>query len=272
VNRAERLDHLYARLARSRTVTRAALHARGISSALLAKRLAPTTLPEGNGEYRLLDELGSGLEVVVDVGANVGDWAEQALRRWPALQRLVCFEPVAWAAERLERRIGSDPRVTLVQSAVSDEAGTLTMWSEGVGGTMSSAVSGYSAESSQATEVRAVTLDGELGRLGIEHVDFLKIDAEGFDLHALRGARQALEQQRIDVIQFEYGASWHGAGSTLAEAFALLGGVGYTALAITPDGLRSFPLDWSSELFMYANFAGLSPRIASRFGPAPPVW
>lgn len=247
------------------------LHVRGISTAIVGKRLAPTTLPNMNGEYLLLDQLRNDIRVAIDVGANVGEWSERAIRECPSLERLVCFEPVRWAAEDLARRLASDKRVVLVRRALSDQPGALTMWEEPVGGTMSSAVPGYSTLATPAIAM-AATLDEELERLSIEHVDFLKIDVEGLDLHVLRGAARSLQAQRIGAVQFEYGDAWQRAGSTLRAAFALLSGAGYHNLLVTPYGLREFSLENTTELYTYANFVGLSPDLAARFEPADPIW
>ncbi len=267
----ELIDRIYGLLARSRAIARLAVHTRGISTAVLAKRLAPATLPSLNGEYWLLEQLGD-VRVAIDAGANVGEWSEQAVQSWPNLELLICFEPVQWAAEELTRRLGSDSRVELVPCALSDRPGTVTMWQEPVGGTMSSAVAGYSADTATPIVVEAVTLDDELERRGIERVDFLKIDVEGLDLHVLRGAVRALQAQRIGVVQFEYGCAWQRAGSTLRAAYALLADAGYRTLLVTPDGLRDFPLDAMTELYAYANFVGLSPKLASRFEPVEAIW
>lgn len=266
------IDRFYALLASSRLVVRAAVHLRGIATAVLGKRLAPTTRPEVNGEHWLLMHLGADVRVVVDVGANVGDWSATAARVWPKLERIVCFEPVEWAAAELEGRLGGDSRVTIVRSALAERAGTLTFWKEPMGGTMSSAVPGSSAAEAVQSIVGATTLDDELKRLGVEQVDVLKIDAEGFDLHVLRGASSMLAEQRVEVVQFEYGDAWQRAGSTLRAAYGLLADAGYRTLLLTPDGLREFPLESTSELYMYANFVALSPRFAARFEPARTIW
>jgi FkbM family methyltransferase len=247
------LDRSYELLARSRWVVRAAVRARGITSAVIGKRLAPTTMADQNGEYQLLSELGDHASVVVDVGANVGDWSAVAL-------------------ERLERRFGQDDRVAVIRRALSDDPGELRFWEEPSGGTMSSVVAGYSSVDSMVRTVPVTTLDAELSALGVDRVDVLKVDTEGFDLRVLRGARGLLSGGKIDVVQFEYSDAWQDAGCTLREAYALLEGAGLRVLAITPHGLRAFAADAISELFVYANFVALAPSQAERFAHVPALW
>ena len=48
------------------------------------------------------------------------------------------------------------------------------------------------------------TLDEVRRELGVERINLLKIDTEGFDLQVLQGARQSLEEGRIDCIYLEF--------------------------------------------------------------------
>lgn len=53
-------------------------------------------------------------------------------------------------------------------------------------------------------DVRMTTVDFEMFHLGINYIDVLKIDAEGFDSAVLRGAERALSQRRVGLLKFEY--------------------------------------------------------------------
>src|SRR4051812_22174093 len=65
-----------------------------------------------NGEMHWLQEVLGSCRLVFDVGANVGDWTEIALRINPHL-RVHCFEPSAATFERLKSRPCMDERVVL---------------------------------------------------------------------------------------------------------------------------------------------------------------
>lgn len=55
-----------------------------------------------------------------------------------------------------------------------------------------------------AHSVTCTTLDAFMEANGIERIDLLKIDTEGFDLAVLKGASHALDAGRIGTIQFEF--------------------------------------------------------------------
>ena len=59
------------------------------------------------------------------------------------------------------------------------------------------------------------TIEAELARRGWKGSDYLKIDVEGYDLHALRGAGAMLTERKFGIVQFEYNVPWAEAGSTL---------------------------------------------------------
>lgn len=255
-------DGLYDWLAKSKLVRRSAVWVRDVAAQILAHRLAPTIDPDRNGEMLLQRELAAVLRVVIDVGANRGEWTAHLLDTAPEVERVICYEPALAALDLLQTRFASDQRVEVVAAAVGDVTDNLTLFEEPNAGETSSLVD-CSSDQARPRRVRVLTLDGEMSRLGIDHVDLLKVDAEGMDLHVLRGAERALSDHQIGVVQFEYGGTWAVAGSTLHAAFRFLHKHGYEVLALLPDGLYLFEPQRTGELFVYSNFVALSPEFST---------
>jgi FkbM family methyltransferase len=260
MNSASLQDRLYDALAGRATTRNAALWVRNVSTQVLAHRLAPTIDPDYNGEALLQRELAPGLHTVIDVGANRGEWTVDLLEAASAVERVLCYEPGSSALKVLRGRLDSDSRVEIVAAAVSDVAGELDFFDEPDAGETSSLIRSHSNTAASRRRVEVVTLDEEIEKRGIDRVDLLKIDAEGMDLHVLRGASRTLAGHRIAVAQFEYNAPWAAVGSTLAAAFQLLRGHGYEVLALLPDGLHRHDPERTGELFVYSNFVALSPE------------
>ncbi len=77
------------------------------------------------------------------------------------------------------------------------------------------------------------TVDTILGARGIDTLDFLKIDTEGFERLVLEGASTALRGGRIRAIQLEYGLNWFRA----TQALKFFDGLEYDVFYGTPSGL-----------------------------------
>ncbi len=174
--------------------------------------------------------------------------------------RLVAFEPSVSARRVLESRLGENPRVEISRLALADRAGMLPFIEEPEGGELSSLVTRDQAAASVSAAVETSTLDDQMRIRGIDRIDLLKIDAESYDLHVLRGATQLLGLAAIPVIQFEYNRPWLAARSTLAEAIRMLGDYGYEVRVLMGDGLHRLSYERSLEYFSYSNLVALAPE------------
>jgi FkbM family methyltransferase len=128
---------------------------------------------------------------VADIGCHIGSFLSLALRYAPE-GRHIAFEASPTKAAMLTRKFEC---VEIVNKAVSDHNGTVRFVED-------AELSGTSYVGDSGTiEVAACTLDDALtGR----HVGLLKLDIEGHELRAFRGAHRILSEQRPPVI-FECG-------------------------------------------------------------------
>lgn len=245
--------------ARSPILVRLAVLLRNQCRCVIKYRLAESPDVNETGEVWLRHAVAERCTAFVDVGANVGDWLEQiALEKGTQPFRALAFEPSSSAFERLAARFSSDTRITLRPCAVGDAAGELEFSEEPAAGKGSSLVGGFSATQTLKRSVSVVRLDDEIAAAGWDRVDFLKIDAEGYDMRVLTGARGLLEQQRIGIVQFEYNRAWQLAGDTLFSAIRLLNASGYEVFVLKRDGLYTLNYALYEEYFEYSNFVALS--------------
>ncbi|MEJ0065401.1 MAG: FkbM family methyltransferase [Caulobacteraceae bacterium] len=80
---------------------------------------------------------------------------------------------------------------------------------------------------SGALKTRCLRLDSYLADAGIADVALLKLDVEGYELPALRGAAAALERRAIKAIYFEYFEKYLVRVGPPSELIAYLGAAGY---------------------------------------------
>lgn len=220
---------------------------------------------ERNGEYLLVSAIAPTAHVFVDVGANVGAWSQRfaQLMQEPGFGLLV--EPSPEALARLSTLVPAlKCGAVVVDAAAADRVGEATFFVEPWAGETSSLVPGCSSQGARAVKVRMTTIDREVASRGIEFIDFLKIDAEGFDLKVLLGARDILSAGRVGIVQFEYNSSWAQSGSTLAEAIRTLTGYGYEVFLLKADGLYKVTYQLYGEYFGYSNYVAVSPHQSAR--------
>jgi FkbM family methyltransferase len=134
--------------------------------------------------------------VVIDVGAGRGQFAVFALRRFPRA-RIISFEPLPVSLHTAERAVGRSSRLELRQLAIGSSSGTATIHV-----TADADSSSLRRPTSEQTtrfpgtddvgvhEVEVTTLDDALSVL--EDPVLLKLDLQGGELDALRGAEHLL--------------------------------------------------------------------------------
>lgn len=247
-------------IGQTRLGTRLALKMRNQCDAVIGYRCGAGVIQaRANGEEWLAALVAPEASTFVDVGANVGDWTAMFLSHTRRPSRGLLCEPNPDAVQVLRTRFAKLEGVQVAEIAASDEAGTASFYVEGGCGETSSLVAQHSQAGARPTHVVTATLDGELRRRGISHVDMLKIDAEGSDLKVLQGARQMLKAKAIDVVQFEYNAPWAAAGSTLQFAFSMLRGFGYEVFLLQNGRMCIIEPREVGEYFRYSNFVAYCP-------------
>jgi FkbM family methyltransferase len=139
--------------------------------------------------------------VAVDCGANVGDVTMALVRR---CSEVVAFEPNPTAFAVLERRLGDERNVRLVQAAVGASAGVRRLFlhvdhdGDPVGASSGSSLhpTKRNVSKDRWVDVEVVDLDAFLDTLD-RPVDLLKLDIEGSEIEVLE---RLLETGRLRAI------------------------------------------------------------------------
>lgn len=160
-----------------------------------------------------------------DIGANVGAYVLQLAHWSEPSGRIVAFEPNAGAREVLARHVawnGLTGRVQIVPAAVAGEPGELTLYAAGADG-MSRLAAANNALAATASQTRVpVTTVDEYCRTSHSLPDVLLIDIEGFEIQALRGARDTIRRLRPIVVVEMHPNVWNSANTTRRGAESLL--------------------------------------------------
>lgn len=216
-----------------------------------------------NGESHLLGRLASfNPQVVIDVGANVGDWAVAALEAFPLA---VChaFEiSNETAALLLTNATAFEKRLIVNATGLSDHEGELHVYSvPGVSertSTLRSALTIGLPEqlSDNISEMigRITTGDAYMSAHDISKIDFLKIDVEGGEMSVFNGFSDAFNRQRIDVVQFEYGTVNLMTRVMLADLYDFLERRNFAVGKLYPEGVAFKPYSIRDEDFLGPNY------------------
>jgi FkbM family methyltransferase len=231
--------------------------------------------PRVNGEYALQSWVitaclreGDREVVVLDVGANVGNWILSLIQKLSgaSLKARICtFEPApaqcAAIAEKL-KGIGANINVTCRLEALSDAPGEGQFQITGAAAGTNSLVPRSDTKREDIVTVQINTVDAVMQREVINHIMLLKIDTEGNDLRVIRGARNAMVRGAIDVIQFEYNWRWLNFGNSMLNVFHVIEGADYVLGRLSNEGIELYER-WHPELdrFTETNFVLLSPRL-----------
>ncbi|MFN7731155.1 MAG: FkbM family methyltransferase [Pirellula sp.] len=153
----------------------------------------------------------------LDVGANVGLYSLLASRHVGS--SIVCVEPGKTQLDRLAENLRDNScNALILPYCVSDEPGISHMSS-------GDAVSHVSADTLQGEAVETVRLDDVVPD---RTYALMKLDVEGFELKALRGARSLISSGRLPAILFELNGSSTRYGVSESDVPRLLREHGYT--------------------------------------------
>ncbi len=196
--------------------------------------------------------------VIIDVGANVGVYTEQALEICGDHVVIYAIEPAGAAFKRLAEGFGNDPRVHVLKAGIGAAPGVATLWSDAPGSVLASLYVNPVNGKVAGEEIEVVTLDGFCEEHGITHVDLLKLDLEGGELDALRGATRLLESGVVRFIQFEFGQPSLGARTYFVDLFELLH-PRYDIYRVLPTALEPLAgYHETLEVFMSTNYLAIA--------------
>ena len=125
----------------------------------------------------------------VDVGAWYGPWTA---RLSELSDRVVAIEPNPALARLVRARF---PAAVVVEAAASDQTGTAELWLPG-GGRGAEGVASLEHRSERSVTVKRLTIDS----LGLTDVRFIKMDIEGHEAAALRGAEQTIQRDSPQLL------------------------------------------------------------------------
>jgi FkbM family methyltransferase len=180
------------------------------------------------------------VSTVLDVGANVGQYAAE-LRDYGFAGRIISFEPLTHPFHLLAARAATDPDWECVPLAISDTVarrvvhvtkGSAASSLLPIAGPFEGLTPDLVCEGTELVET--TTLDSACGEL-IDAGErlLLKLDIQGYELRALRGAAQIFEQTALVECELSLVAIYAGQ-PLIGEILTYLGDAGFHLASVDP--------------------------------------
>jgi FkbM family methyltransferase len=159
--------------------------------------------------------------VIIDAGAHGGEDSAEMARLWPKAT-VYAFEPVPKVFARLRRRACKFANIHCYEMALGDRETETEMFFS-VGQDASSSllepkellVEHPEITFQKGSKVKVTTIDRWAEQTGVDHIDLMWLDLQGYELKALQGAERILQNVRaihteVDLAETYKGAALYG--------------------------------------------------------------
>lgn len=136
-------------------------------------------------------------DVVVDVGAHIGTFTIKAAKEVGNEGKVIAIEPEENNLKLLKRNVEINglKNVIIVQKGIWSEKDEMRLY-----------LSDYSIchslvceDTDKSVDIEVDTIDNILNELKVNKVDFIKMDIEGAEIEALKGAKETLENNNVKI-------------------------------------------------------------------------
>ena len=199
--------------------------------------------------------------ILFDVGAYEGKWSSFCQKLYPQANFFL-FEPQPGCQKIiLDQNI---PNSILIPKAVSSKTTQVEFYSDS--DTTSCLASLHERQESDfkkhkfiSLTVDTITIDEIVSEYNLEYIDLIKMDIEGHELEALKGAGKSLASGMIKALTFEFGSGNINSRTFFRDFWDLLKPLGYKIYRILPSS-QMMPIKEYYEDCEY--FRGVSNYLA----------
>jgi FkbM family methyltransferase len=191
----------------------------------------------GDSEIALLQRIPRSTAVVVDAGANIGAYTVMLGRMLPTT-KVFSFEPSLRTGKILRCNVALNglSNVLVNQAAIADRDGFVEFIDSEIG-SATNHIAPTKAPEHNGVTVPAISLDSFAAKLNLERIGFIKIDIEGAEVIAIRGAKDLLRNKRIELGLIELcPQNLQALGFSMPELFSEIEARGYSIHTLNPDG------------------------------------
>lgn len=228
------------------------------------------------GSYGLADEVFLALcmaqicptGAVIDAGANKGEWSCAFLAIERDVHKLIIIEPAPIHSKPLTEMANRHPNIFFENVAVGADAGIMNLYFNHEGSALASLYNRdlryIGVELSDSIPVPVLTLDEIAKKHDLTQIAFLKLDLEGHEIFALKGAATLLKNKTIWAMTFEFGGCNIDSRTFFKDFWSLLVlDNGYRIFRILPGRRLLYLSNYSESLeqFSWQNLLACAPGV-----------
>jgi len=147
--------------------------------------------------FEVLRRFGFSPKHIVDIGAHHGSWTRAALQFFPEAHYTL-LEPQDWLRIHIQDLQAAGRNIRWINARASEISGTLPFYSSHRDDSSSFVIP---SENLQTIPAKVWSLDDLLVEYCLPVPEMVKIDAEGFDLKVLRGAKTLLGKTDVFLLE-----------------------------------------------------------------------
>lgn len=194
--------------------------------------LLGTFEPETVRCYRKLVSPGS---VALDIGANIGAHSFFLADAVGSAGEVIAFEPTDYAFSKLQRNLALNPELAtrmrcmqlMLVGEDDSEMSVRGLYSSWPLKTEPDLHTLHGGRMMSVSGAKALTLDAAVRQLGLDRVDFIKLDIDGFECGMLIGASETLARWHPTILMELAPYALSEQGASLRQLIELLRGHGY---------------------------------------------
>ncbi len=195
---------------------------------------------------KVISELITQGSTVIDIGANIGAHALPMAKRVGKTGKVHAIEPTDWAFEKMTQNLSLNPDLDGILithkaflgdgRATTAPSQTHSSWK--LDAELKHGIHGGVLQDS--ANARCFTLDEWAITNGIERIDLIKLDVDGYEAKVLKGALETIRRFRPKILIELTLYNLEEYGNSLGELIGILKDSGYSLS--TEDGKREIPM------------------------------
>ena len=195
---------------------------------------------------------------IFDVGSNIGQYSKTVSDFFNSKAIIHSFEPSKKAFELLLNTVSDRTNIIPNNIGLSDIEKDLILYTNveasGLASVYQRKLEHYRIFMDKSEPIKLSTIDNYCQYNNIDKIHFLKLDIEGHELSALKGAKLMIDNKKIDFIQFEFGGCNIDSRTYFQDFYYLLKDK-YRIYRIVKDGLFEISdYNETSEIFTTINY------------------